>query len=262
MGRSRRRTCRSNNVGAVHAAQRGAAAVNDCASCTISAGTGELGSRDLDQLVASQGGSYVQAGGGFGAPPAGRRDAALQPVDVARRGRPAGGCCAAPPVVGATGMPAVDPTVSTWYASARRDAARQDRARVIMTHSAGVHSAGSSRIRRPCQRHCRDRRRRPAVWRRQRVGHVVDSRRLRSLVSDPSEIKRNGSTPGAGRQRLFAAEEPARKLKNLQTFRSSSSQPSVVRLARQPGGVAYFKQAGCKAEEMRLVRSASTATAT
>src|SRR5262245_42015771 len=62
-------------------------------------GTGEIGSRDLDQMVSSQGGSYVQAAG-FGAPTQGGRGggrgaAAAAPV--------------APAVVGVSGMAAGGP---------------------------------------------------------------------------------------------------------------------------------------------------------
>src|SRR4051812_7450097 len=73
-------------------------------------GTGELGSRDLDQLVASQGGSYVQAGG-FGAPAAGRGAAARGAGPAAGRGAApqAAAAPAAPAVLGATGMPAGGP---------------------------------------------------------------------------------------------------------------------------------------------------------
>src|SRR6267154_1339838 len=75
-------------------------------------GTGELGSRDLDQLVASQGGSYVQAGGGFGAPPAGAGRGGPADGGVgqgAARGGAAVVAAAPPPVLGATGMPAGGP---------------------------------------------------------------------------------------------------------------------------------------------------------
>src|SRR4029453_4163480 len=59
-------------------------------------GTGEIGSKDLDQMVASQGGSYVQAGGG--APAAAGRGGAA--------GRGAVPAPAAPVIVGVGGMPA------------------------------------------------------------------------------------------------------------------------------------------------------------
>ncbi len=74
-------------------------------------------------------------------------------------------------------------------------------------------------------------------------------------VSDPSEIKtKRVESPEPGVNAYHLQEEPARKLKNLQNI------PIVIVTAEasfaspgNPGGVAYFKQAGCKAEEMRLV---------
>ncbi len=80
-------------------------------------GTGELGSRDLDQLVASQGGSYVQVAG-FGAPPpgAGGRGGAGRGAAPGAAGRgavphrppPCLRCSARP------ACPQADPTASTW----------------------------------------------------------------------------------------------------------------------------------------------------
>ncbi len=74
-------------------------------------------------------------------------------------------------------------------------------------------------------------------------------------VSDASEIKtKRVESPEPGVNAYLLQEEPARKLKNLQNI------PIVIVTAEasfaspgNPGGVAYFKQAGCKAEEMRLV---------
>lgn len=74
-------------------------------------------------------------------------------------------------------------------------------------------------------------------------------------VSDPSEIKTKVVTPTEpGMQPYRLQEEPARKLKNLQgipivivTAEASFASPG------NPGAIAYFKQAGCKAEELRLV---------
>src|SRR4029077_8502914 len=74
-------------------------------------------------------------------------------------------------------------------------------------------------------------------------------------VSDPSEIKlKRVESPEPGVNAYQLQEEPARKLKNLQNI------PIVIVTAEasfaspgNPGGVAYFKQAGCKAEELGLV---------
>jgi pimeloyl-ACP methyl ester carboxylesterase len=74
-------------------------------------------------------------------------------------------------------------------------------------------------------------------------------------VSDPSEIKtKRVDAPEPGVNGYLLQQEPARKLKNLQNI------PIVIVTAEasfaspgNPGGVAYFKQAGCRAEELRLV---------
>jgi pimeloyl-ACP methyl ester carboxylesterase len=90
-------------------------------------GTGEIGSRDLDQMVASQGGSYVQVAG-LGAPaPAGRGAGA---------GR--GAAPPAPAIVGVSGMPAGGPD-SQHMVWRQRGAMLLDRIgpAIIMTHSAG-----------------------------------------------------------------------------------------------------------------------------
>jgi pimeloyl-ACP methyl ester carboxylesterase len=73
-------------------------------------------------------------------------------------------------------------------------------------------------------------------------------------VSDSSEIKTKTVTPTEpGVQPYKLQEEPARKLKNLQgipmvivTAEASFASPG------NPGAVAFLKQAGCKAEELRL----------
>ena len=74
-------------------------------------------------------------------------------------------------------------------------------------------------------------------------------------VSDPSEIKRTQVKPTEpGVNPYFLQEEPAHKLKNLQgipmvivTSEASFASPG------NPGAVAFLRQAGCKAEELRLV---------
>jgi pimeloyl-ACP methyl ester carboxylesterase len=74
-------------------------------------------------------------------------------------------------------------------------------------------------------------------------------------VRDPSElvaVKVNPTEEGV--RPYYVQAEPARRLKNLQSF------PTVLVTAEAsfdspgyPGTVAYLKQAGCKAEELRLV---------
>ena len=220
-------------------------------------GTGELGSRDLDQLVASQGGSYVQVAG-FGAPPpgAGGRGAGAGPG--AGRGAAAPPPPAAPPVLGATGMPAGGPD-SAHMVWRQRGAMLLDKIgpSIIMTHSAGgpfgwlvaeirpnlvkgiVAIEGGGQ---------------PFgggnVWGMSSIPVAYDP-----PVADPSEIKtKRIESPEPGVNAYLLQEEPARKLKNLQNI------PIVIVTAEasfaspgNPGGVAYFKQAGCRAEEMRLV---------
>ena len=73
-------------------------------------------------------------------------------------------------------------------------------------------------------------------------------------VKDPSELKlKDMPSPEPGVQAYKLQEEPARKLKNLKgipivivTAQGSFASPG------NPGGVAYFKQAGCTAEELRI----------
>lgn len=228
-------------------------------------GTGEIGSRDLDQLVASQGGSYVQAGGGFGPPPAGAAGGGRGGAGAGAAGgrggagRGAAAAVVAPPVVfGASGAPAggPDPQHMVWR---QRGAMLLDKIgpAIIMTHSAGG----------------------PFGWlvaeiRPNLVKGIIaiegggqpfgggNAWGMSSIpvaydppVSDPSEIKkRQVESPEPGVNGYLLQEEPARKLKNLQhipivivTAEASFASPG------NPGGVAYFKQAGCKAEELRLV---------
>src|SRR5262249_56915612 len=74
-------------------------------------------------------------------------------------------------------------------------------------------------------------------------------------ASAPSEIKtKRVEAPEPGVNAYLLQEEPTRKLKHLQnipivivTAEASFASPA------NPGGIAYFKQAGCKAEELRLV---------
>ena len=217
-------------------------------------GTGELGSRDLDQLVASQGGSYVQAGG-FGAPPpgAGGRGGAGRGAAPVAAPPPA-----APAVLGATGMPAGGPD-SQHMVWRQRGAMLLDKIgpSIIMTHSAGgpfgwlvaeirpnlvkgiVAIEGGGQPFGGAN-----------VWGMSTIPVAYDP-----PVSEASEIKtRRVESPEPGVNAYLLQEEPARKLKNLQNI------PIVIVTAEasfaspgNPGGVAYFKQAGCKAEEMRLV---------
>ena len=196
-------------------------------------GKGDVGSPDLDQFVASQGGSYVTvpglAGGGRGAAP--------------------GAAPAGPP-------PTFEPQHMVWR---ERGAMLLDKIgpAIIMTHSAGgpfgwlvaeirpnlvkgiiaVEGGGTPFTGQN-------------VWGMSTIPVAYDP-----PVNDPSEIKTVTVTPtelGVAPYKLQT--EPARKLKNMQgipivivTSEGSFAAPG------NPGGIAYFKQAGCKAEELRLV---------
>jgi pimeloyl-ACP methyl ester carboxylesterase len=187
-------------------------------------GTGEVGSPDLDQFVASQGGSYVAVAGPGG--PAAGFGAGQAIAHQAWRER------------GAMLLDKIGPAI-------------------IMTHSAGgpfgwlvaevrpnlvkgivVIEGGGTPFNGP------------NVWGLSTIPVTYDP-----PVSDPSEIKRTQVKPSeAGVNPYFLQEEPARKLKNLQgipmvivTSEASFASPG------NPGAVAFLKQSGCKAEELRLV---------
>ena len=178
---------------------------------------------------------------GGGAPPADRRSREPGPGGPAE--------CAAPGV-----------------ASGRRRAARQDRP--------GDHhdplgwrpvwSAGGRGAPEPGEGDGDHRGRGLGLRRRQPVGHVVHPGHVRPAgggpVGDQDEV---GARPEPGIAGYFLQEEPARKLPNLKntkvlfvTAEASFASPG------NPGGVAFLKQAGVYAEELRLARSASRATAT
>src|SRR2546425_10678553 len=74
-------------------------------------------------------------------------------------------------------------------------------------------------------------------------------------ASDPSEIKTKLVTPTEQNVQPYRLqEEPARKLKNLRNVPIVivTSEASVASPGN-PGAVAYFSQAGCRAEELRLI---------
>jgi pimeloyl-ACP methyl ester carboxylesterase len=220
-------------------------------------GTGEVGSIDLAQMVAGQGGSYVNnvLPGGQGAQGAqGARGAQGAPgAQGAGRGGP-------PPVaavLGPTGAPAggPDPQHLVWR---QRGAMLLDKIgpAIVMTHSAGgpfgwlvaevrpnlvkgiiaVEGGGQPFAGQN-------------VWGMSTIPVTYDP-----PVTDPSEIKtRSVAAPESGVNAYLLQEEPACKLKNLQTI------PIVIVTAEasfaspgNPAAIAYFKQAGCRAEELRL----------
>jgi pimeloyl-ACP methyl ester carboxylesterase len=206
-------------------------------------GTGEVGSPELAQMVAGQGGTYVNTPGVGRGPGPGR-----------------GGPPVAPPaavlgVGGVTPAGGPDPEHLVWR---QRGAMLLDKIgpAIIMTHSAGgpfgwlvaevrprlvkgivaIEGVGQ-----PFEG--------PNVWGMSTLPVAYDP-----PLADPSEMKTRvvaAPEPGVGPYRL--QEEPARKLKNLQhapivvvTAEASFASPGA------PGAVAYFRQAGCMAEELRL----------
>src|SRR5262245_18212767 len=203
-------------------------------------GEGTVGSENLDQFVASQGGSYVVQPPVPGAPP--------PPNPFA------GGGNQGP----ANQQPAGAPNVQHM---ARREAGADllDRIgpAVIVTHSAGgpfgllVAEARPNLVRatvmiegggQPFGGGNR--------WGMSSIPVTYDP-----PVSDPSEIKvRRVDSPEMGVNAYYLQEEPARKLPNLKntkvvmvTAEASLASPG------NPGGVALLKQAGVEAEELRLV---------
>ena len=206
-------------------------------------GTGEIGSPDLDQLVASQGGTYATIGAAAG--------------PAAGRGAPGGGASAPPPPPMDGGVAAGAETAHMVWR--QRGAMLVDRIgpSIFMTHSAGgpfgwlVAEARSNLVK--------------AIVCIEGAGSPFGGQNIWGLstvpvaydppASDPSEIKTRVVTPAQpGAQPYRVQEEPARKLKNLQsipiaivTAEASFASPG------NPGAVEYLRQAGCKAEELRLV---------
>ena len=184
-------------------------------------GTGEVGSPDLDQFVASQGGSYAAAtaiDGGAGG--------GLETAHMVWRQR------------GAMLLDKIGPAIFMCHSAGGPFGwlvaeARPNLVKAIVAIEgggqpfSGINAWGMSSI--------------PVAY--------------EPAVADPSEIKTvpvTSSEPGVNPYRLQA--EPARRLKNLQhvpivivTAEASFASPG------NPGAVAYFKQAGCQAEELRLV---------
>ena len=198
-------------------------------------GSGEVGSPDLDQMVASQGGSYAGGSGVPGAPPP-----APPPP---------------PPVDGGVAAGA-ETAHMVWR---QRGAMLLDKIgpAIIMTHSAGGPFGWLVAEVRPnlvkgivCIEGGGTPFNGQNIWGLSSIPVAYEP-----PVLDPSEIKTRVVTPTeAGVQPYRLQEEPARKLKNLQTIpiaivtaEASFASPG------NPGAVAFLKQAGCKAEELRLV---------
>jgi len=177
-------------------------------------GTGDVGTSELAQLVASQGGSYV---GGPGAGP-----------EIAHEAWRERGAMLLDKI-----GPAIIMTHSAggpfgWLVAEVRPSLVKG---IIVIEGGGQPFAGANR------------------WGMSSISVTYDP-----PVADPAEIKTrkvDASEPGVNPYLL--QEEPARKLKNLQgipmvivTAEASFASPG------NPGAVAFFKQAGCTIEELRL----------
>ena len=224
-------------------------------------GPGNVGSPDLDQLTAGLGGSYVVQpppagagrGAGAGAPGAGggRGGGAGAPGGGGR-----GGAAAGPPTP-ANQQPAAQFNVqhASWR-QAGADLLDRIGPAIVMTHSAGgpfgllvaearpnlvkatviIEGAGSGFAG-------------GNRWGMSSIPVTYDP-----PVADPAEIKtRWVPSPEPGINGYFVQEEPVRKLPNLKntkvvfvTADASFASPG------NPGGVAFLKQAGVQAEEIRL----------
>jgi len=213
-------------------------------------GAGNVGSPDLDQLVAGQGGSYVVAQPAGGAPGAGRQGGGRQ------GGGPGGPGRGGTPVASNT-QPAAQPNVQHMaWRQAGADLLDKIGPAIIMTHSAGgpfgllvaearpnlvkatviIEGAGSGFAG-------------GNRWGMSSIPVTYDP-----PVNDPAEIKTHWvANPEPGVGGYFLQSEPVRRLPNLRntkvvfvTADSSFASPG------SPGGVAFLKQAGVQAEELRL----------
>ena len=182
-------------------------------------GSGEIGSADLDQLVSSQGGSYVQVPGPFGA--------AAPVAHQVWRER------------GAMLLDKIGPAIIMTHSAGGPFGwlvaeIRPKLVKGIVAIEGGGQPFGGAN-----------------VWGMSTVPVAYDP-----PVSDPSEIKTiEVPSPEEGVAPYKLQAEPARKLKNIQgipivivTAEGSFASPG------NPGGVAYFKQAGCQCEELRLTK--------
>jgi pimeloyl-ACP methyl ester carboxylesterase len=186
-------------------------------------GTGEVGSPDLDQLVASQGGSYITVS----APSPAAAQAASQPIaHEVWRDR------------GAMLLDKIGPAIIVthsaggpfgWLVAESRPNLVKG---IIAIEGGGQPFAGAN------------------VWGMSTIPVVYDP-----PVLHPSELKIvTVPSPEKGVADYKIQAEPARGLLNLQgipivmvTSEGSFASPG------NPGAVAFFKQAGCNAQELRLV---------
>lgn len=189
-------------------------------------GKGDVGSPDLDQFVASQGGSYVAVPVAPGAPASAAMMAAQPIAHEVWRER------------GAMVLDKIGPAVIMTHSAGGPFGwlvaeSRPDLVKGIIAIEGGGQPFGGANI-----------------WGMSTIPVAYDP-----PVSHPSEIETvTMPSPEKGVQPYKIQAEPARKLKNLQgipivivTSQGSFASPG------NPGAIAYFKQAGCNAEELRLV---------
>ena len=202
-------------------------------------GEGTVGSEDLDQFVASQGGGYVQTGGGRGG---------------GGRGR-GGGPQGAPPPPANQNPGAFNIQHATWR-DAGADLLDRIGPAIIVTHSAGGPFGLLTAEARPELV--------VATVIVEGVGSAFGGGNVWGLssipvtydppVSDPAEIAvRYVSNPEPGVAGYYLQQEPVRRLPKLAnttvvfvTGEGSFAAPGY------PGAVAFLRQAGVQAEELRL----------
>ena len=212
-------------------------------------GPGNVGSPDLDQLVAGEGGSYVVQPPPAGAAAAGRQGGTALggPPPSAARGTPTpANAQAAGPLnvqhlvwrqAGADLLDKIGPAIIVTHSAGGPFGLLVAEARpalvkaTVIIEGAGSGFAGGNR------------------WGMSSIPVTYDP-----PVADPAEIKTHWvSTPEPGINGYYLQMEPAHKLPNLRntkvvfvTADSSFASPG------NPGGVAFLKQAGVQAEELRL----------
>jgi pimeloyl-ACP methyl ester carboxylesterase len=213
-------------------------------------GAGTVGSADLDQFVASQGGAYVQpAGGAPAAAPGGRSSVQQTRAAQSNADRPAN---AVPPTPagaatalahgvwrerGAELLDRIGPAIIVSHSAAGAFGwlvadARPDLVKAIVSiEGGGTPFTGANR------------------WGISTIPMSYDP-----PAKDAAQLAtRRVEAPEAGVGAYFLQAEPARRLKNLQnipiaivTAEASFASPG------NPGLAAFFRQAGCQAEELRL----------
>jgi pimeloyl-ACP methyl ester carboxylesterase len=212
-------------------------------------GPGNVGSPDLDQLVAGQGGSYVVqqpaagaagAGRGGGAAPGGAAGAGRGGTPTAANAQPAGPVNVQHVVwrqAGADLLDKIGPAIIVTHSAGGPFGLLVAEARpnlvkaTVIIEGAGAGFAGGNR------------------WGMSSIPVTYDP-----AIADPVEIKTHWvSSPEPGVNGYFLQAEPAHKLPNLRntkvvfvTADSSFASPG------NPGGAAFLKQAGVQAEELRL----------